>query len=257
MRELTLAEISPDGALRADFLALHAPWTERGLTRWLSLLESGSRRPVVVVGAFVDATLIGAVIGVWDRAPCDRFDDLIERTPDLEPTQRPTDGAWHLIAVTTSERAEVRNLGLARALLGCILATLRATGHGHVRTLSPALGLPALAATWPGSADDAVLHAARNDGRPALQVMRLHLGGGAMLERVLHQSRRDDSASGAINLRFCYATDPEERAVQKGRWQRWVAARGRALVLVGRLDDEPLYRAPALQDALVWSGPSG
>ena len=259
VREVALSEIAPDGAARSAFLELHAPWTGRGLTRWLSLLAPDARRPVLVVGAYDegDGALLGAVIGVWDEAPCERFDDLFEGLPGARhaPTDRPADGAWHLISVTTTESAEVRNLGLGRTLLGNILAILGATGHTRVCTMSPALGLPELAAVWPYGVDDAVLHAARADARPALQVMRLHLGGGATLDRVLHDSRRDDRASGGINLRFCYSTSPAERLAQKQRWQRWIAARAADLAIV-RDDYEgaPLYRAGAAEDALVWRG---
>lgn len=170
-------------------------------------------------------------------------------------TDRPADGAWHLIAVTTVERVHERGLGLGRLLLGRVLAALEAQGHRSACTLSPALGLPELAARWPGDLGDAILHAARSDGRPVLPVMRLHLGGGARLERVLHDSRRDDVASGRVNLRFCYSTAPEGRAAQRERWGRWVAARGVTLEPVGGdASGAGLYRAAAESDALVFDG---
>ncbi len=257
VREIPIIEIARSDTLRADFVALHRDWTERGLTRWLSLLDPQGRRPVLVMGAFDQHdTLLGAVIGVWHPRPCERFDDLFAPTARLV-TDRPADGAWHLIAVTTSEHARARNVGLARLLLGCILARLAATGHTRVRTLSPALGLPELARLWatderPVDLEDAVMHAARSDGRPVLQVMRLHLGGGAVLERVLLGSRADDLASGRVNLRFAYATDPDARLAQKERWQAWVARRAARLTRVH--DDfagEALYRAEAAADPLV------
>lgn len=255
--ELALSEIASEGSARSSFLALHAPWTERGLTRWLGLMRPEVERPVLVVGA-VDpdsAALLGAVIGVWNAAPVQRFDDLLEpcKAPGAtRATDRPAAGAWHLISVTTAERAEVRNLGLGRRLLTAILALLAATGHAHVCTMSPALGLPELMTVWPDGVDDAVLHAARADGRPALQVLRLHLGGGATLDRVLQDSRRDDHASGGINLRFCYATSPSERVAQKQRWQRWIASRAVDLKAVGAdFLGAPLFRANPAHDALV------
>ncbi len=257
VREIPVAEIAHFDTLRADFIALHREWTERGLTRWLSLLDPKGRRPVLVLGAFDQhETLLGAVIGVWHPTPCERFDDLFAPTA-YAVTDRPARGAWHLIAVTTSEHARARNLGLARLLLGCILGQLAATGHTRVRTLSPALGLPELAHHWHRSeplADlaDVVMHAARSDGRPVLQVMRLHLGGGAVLEQVLLDSRRDDVASGRVNLRFAYATDPDARVAQKERWLAWLMRRAAGLT---RLHDDfagdALYRASSEADHLV------
>jgi len=258
MREVELVEIRPDGPIRSDFLELHAPWIDRGLTRWLSLLDPGGRRPVVVVGAFAESglALLGAVIGVWSQRPCERFDELLEAPNGADTmrgvTDRPLGGAWHLISVTTTDAIEVRNTGLARRLVGDILMLLGATGHAFVRTLSPALGLPELNAIWPFGTDDAVMHAARSDGRPVLQVMRLHLGGGATLERVLHASRGDDQASGGISLRFRYATRSAERLLQKQRWRSWIDARASRLTrIVDEHEGGPLYRADPSHDPLV------
>lgn len=261
LREIDIASIGEGGALREQFLALHAEWIGRGLVRWLSLLSARGTRPVLVIGAFEGApraeqdALLGAVIGVWHHARCDRFDDLLEQDAGRSVTDRPADGVWHLIAVTTVPRVHERGLGLGRMLLGRVLAALEPYGHRTVCTLSPALGLPVLAAWWPGALGDAILHAARSDGRPLLPVMRLHLGGGARLERVLPQSRRDDTASGGVNLRFCYATSPEQRAAQRERWLRWIAARVEGLERVG-VDPmgDGVFRATAAPDALVFDG---
>lgn len=261
IREVAMREIGPGGELRPSFLALHASWVGRGLSRWLTLLDEGATRPVVVLGAFEVGTgvLLGAVIGVWNRERCDRFDDLLEQDAGRRVDERPSDGAWHLIAVTTVERLHERGLGLGRLLLGRVLAMLGAFGHHTVCTLSPALGLPELAARWPWGMDDAILRAARADARPFLAVMRLHLGGGARLERVLHDSRRDDVSSARVNLRFCYSTRPEERAAQRVRAQRWVEERARSLEMVARGDERgaALFRAVGAQDDLVWDGECG
>lgn len=261
LREIAMASIGEGGALREQFLALHAEWIGRGLVRWLSLLSARGTRPALVIGAFEGApaaeqtVLLGAVIGVWHHARCDRFDDLLEQDAGRSVTDRPEDGAWHLIAVTTVPLVHARGLGLGRILLGRVLAALEQDGHRTVCTLSPALGLPALAACWPGGLGDAILHAARSDGRPVLPVMRLHLGGGARLERVLPHSRRDDSASGGVNLRFCYPTSPEQRAAQRERWLRWIAARVGGLERVGvDAKGDDVFRAPAAPDGLVFDG---
>jgi hypothetical protein len=260
IRELALDEIRRGGRLRGEFLSLHATWLKQGMARWLLLLGPGAARPVIVLGAFDTLPsgtrrLVGGIIGVWSDRPVDRFDDLVDAPGGREATARPAAGAWHLISVTTAVERHGRGLGLGRALLGYVLALLGETGHQRVRTLSPAFGLVELAKIWQGGLEDAVVHAAREDGRPALQVLRLHLGGGARLERVLRDSRRDDAASLHVSLRFCYDTDPAGRALQKERWLRWIAGRERDLErLTPDFAGEPLFRAHGEHDALVWDG---
>jgi len=254
VREIRAEELVPGQPLREAFLALHDVWIGRGLVRWLALLRPDAPLPALIVGAFDRGRLDGVVLGIWSSEPCPRFDALFDITIGPGLTARPASGAWHLVSVTTAPSAAAHGLG--RHLLARVLSMLAATGHAEARTLSPALDLPHLAAVWPGSLEDAVLHAARPDGRPVMQVMRLHLGGGARLEAVLRSSRGDDAASGFSNLRFRYATDPTARAAQKERWQRWVAGRSQRYVPV--LDDyvgAPLVRAVG-DDRLVWDGPA-
>lgn len=253
IREITPEEITPGRPLREAFLELHAVWIDRGLKRWLALLRPDAPLPSMLVGAFAGTALEGVVIGIWADAPCDRFDSLFDIEVGPGIAARPRRGAWHLISVTTAPSAGAHGLG--RHLLARVLVALDATGHREARTLSPAVGLPELAAAWPGSLEDAVLHAARTDGRPVLQVMRLHLGGGARLEAVLRRSRSEDAASGFVNLRFRYATDPVARSAQKERWQRWIAARsGTSTPVADGFDGAPLVRAVG-DDRLVWDGP--
>jgi GNAT superfamily N-acetyltransferase len=251
IRELALAEIAEGGPLRPAFLGVHHQWLERGLTRWLTLFEPGTARPILVLGALSGDTLLGAIVGVWDPHPCDRFDALLESGTALPQRARPGQGAWHLIAVTTLEDERTRGLGLGRTLLSHMLTRLAALGHRAVWTLSPVLGLPRLLARWPTGPEalaDAILHAAMADGRPALPIMRLHLGAGARLEAILPDSRHDDADSAHANLRFRYDTDPRERETQKARWTRWVAARSTALTELA----EDLWQARAdREDALV------
>jgi len=232
IREIALHELTPGAPLQAAFRMLHREWHARGVSRWLDLLSVRGAHPVVVFGAFADhgRVLVGAVVGVWSAAPIERFDDLFDAPPAVaRALARPRGGAWHLIAVTTDPRREVRGLGLGRALLARVLGWAADGGHRIVRTLSPALGLPELLADWPHGRVDAVTRAARRDGKPVLQVLRLHLGGGASLERILPQSRANDRASAHVTLRFRYATDPDARRRQRERWKAWCAARAEAI----------------------------
>jgi len=238
IREILLSEIAPAGRgpagwLRDAFLTLHGEWTARGVGRWLDLLRQDGPHPVVVFGAFAgrsEPRLVGAVVGVWASTPIARFDDLFELAGGVGvATRRPPGGAWHLIAVTTDPTRERRGLGLGRLLLGRALAWARDRGHEEVRTLSPALGLPELVARGSGDVLEALRTTARADGRPVLQVLRLHMGGGARLERVLLDSRRDDRMSGAVTLRFLYPTDPVARLDQRAAFVAWCGVRAAAI----------------------------
>jgi len=256
IREISLPELE-DPVIRAAFLALHSTWIERGMKRWLSLVSPFGTRPVIVLGTFEGRDeMTGVIIAVWNDSPCERFDDLLER-PGLGRTEsRPNIGSWHLISVTTLEDRQSQGLGMGRLLLGQMLSMLGSMGHRHAYTLSPAFGITELMSRWSGSIEDAVLHAAREDARPLLTVMRLHLGGGARLQRVLHESRAEDVASLRLSLRFIYSTDGKVRAQQKERWLRWIACRAEHLSLVTpEFDNLPLYRADGTHDALVWDGP--
>ena len=160
-------------------------------------------------------------------------------------------GAWHLIALTT-DPGVVHEID--RPLLARALAWARGRGHSHVRTLSSASGLPALvrssAALANGSAlAEVVATTMDGDGRPALPVARFHLAEGAVLERVLLQSRRDDVGSDGVSLRFCYATDATTRLTQAERYVRWVRTRGR-LVSEGRAEalGHDLFRLAMTED---------
>ncbi|MCC6625745.1 MAG: GNAT family N-acetyltransferase [Deltaproteobacteria bacterium] len=266
IREILLSEIAPPGRgepgwLYEDFRTLHSEWTARGASRWLGLLRQDGPHPVVVFGAFTGRSsprLVGAVVGVWASAPVARFDDLFEGSGAASATRRPPGGVWHFIAVTTDPTRELRGLGLGRLLLGRALSWARDRGHEEVRTLSPALGLPELVASWPGDLIDAVRTSARPDGRPVLQVLRLHLGGGARLERVLVGSRRDDRASGAVTLRFVYPTDPTLRQERRAAFQAWCDARASAIREgEGVRLEADLYRVETpLDGVVILEGPS-
>ncbi|MFO0748716.1 MAG: GNAT family N-acetyltransferase [Myxococcota bacterium] len=249
IREVELAELEPGGLLHGPFAALHREWIARGFSRWLSFVRHDGPHPTVVFGAFVHGQLAGAVVGIWGPGPIPRFDLLFEHAYG-PATSRPRRGAWHLIAVTTDPASEVRGLGLGRALLGRALAWASAQGFDVVRTLSPAVGLAELAARWPRDRHDAITTASRPDGRPALQVLRLHLGGGAILERVLSASRRDDLASAQVTLRFLYETAPLARARRRDAWQAWCDERA-AAIASGRAElvAPGLYRVTTEADA--------
>jgi len=261
LRELSLGELDPTSpsSLRAPFLALHVAWVSRGAGRWLDLVHVDGPHPIVVFGAFIGSAperLVGAVVGVWGPAPIDRFDDLFEGGTG-PASSRPLGGAWHMIAVTTSPSHELRGMGVGRLLLGRALSWARAGGHEVVRTLSPAIGLPELAARWPRGADDAIARSCRADGKPVLQVMRLHLGGGAALERVLHASRSDDAESGHVTLRFIYPTDVAQRTRRLEALRRWYDRRA-ALIGAGRAEvvGRDLFRVETPDDATFVPDPT-
>jgi hypothetical protein len=254
VREVPLSELVEGSTLHAELMALHEPWLSRGMKRWLTLLSPRSTRPVMVLGDFepLSGELLAAIVAVWHEAPCVRFDDLLERDAGSQATARPSGGLWHFISVTTQEDL---GLGMGRALLGQMLTKLARMGHPHACSLSPIFDLRSMLGRWSGNVEDVVLHAAREDGRPVLQTMRLHLASGARLERVLHESRRDDKASLRVTLRFGYATDAAVRAQQKQRWHRWIAARaGSMSMLSSEFDTQALYRADLAHDAMIWDG---
>lgn len=267
VREIGLGELVPGAPLRKEFEALHEAWIGRGVARWLSWIDPGGPHPIVVLAAFGSSfegaagALQAVLIGLWAPAPIDRFDTLFEVPPDRfeggRAGLRPEGGCWHFIAVTARPGVTPTHLGLGRLLVGHALEWVRARGHREARTLSPVVGLPALEQLWRvagrsgASLARIVARSALADGRPYLQILRLHLGGGARLERVLGQSRRDDAASGMANLRFVYSTDPAVRAVQRERWTVWCRGRADAMAdglgtRLGAIGDDEIWYAPAL-----------
>lgn len=276
IREIALTELSRGTPLRTEFEALHVAWIGRGVARWLEWIDPAGPHPLVVLGAFGSGAVLQAVvIGLWAQGPIARFDALFDASPpgaDGPPgpraVLRPSGGAWHFIAVTARPGMAPTHggLGLGRLLVGHALDWVRARGHAEARTLSPVVGLPALASAWRAGTPETslarvVMRSALRDGRPWLQILRLHLGGGARLERVLEGSRRDDGASGMANLRFVYATEPADRAAQRERWSGWCRAREQAMasgrgVQLGEIDGEELWSAPALAaDGDVFADP--
>lgn len=264
IREIALTELAPGAPFRAEFEALHEVWTGRGVARWLTWLDPAGPHPMMVLGAFGPAgELHAALIGLWAPVPIDRFDALFDVHPSgsggARAALRPDGGCWHFIAVTARPGVASAHVGLGRMLVGHALEWVRARGHREARTLSPVLGLPALTETWRAAGQEGatlaqvVMSSALRDGRPWLQILRLHLGGGARLERVLEQSRSDDAASGMANLRFVYATEPAARAAQRERWAGWCRARAHAMAAglgsrLGEIGGEELWCAPVLND---------
>ncbi len=223
-----------------------------------------------------DLGWLGAIVGVWSARPVERFDDLLESCAggDRRGASRPMGGAWHLIAATVSEAA--RGMDLGRRLVGAALSWVQAlSSDARVFTLSPAEGLPWLVeqaqSFWEGGAAGAalswaepsfvgmipyVIHSvSREDGTPALAILRLHLGAGAALDRVLYRSRADEHRGGGVNLRFAYALEATEREDQRAHYRRWCAARaqaireGRAIPMGG---EEPLWWVTGFEDIRIW-----
>ncbi len=265
LAEVPLARMGPGGDLRPSFVGLQRPWTRRGVHRWLDLVDPAGRWPVAVLGALPASgapALAGALVALWASEPLERFDDLFDRPrgPAGDASRRPQGGIWHFISVTTDPRARGADLG--RRLVEVALDWVRATsGADEARTLSPAVGLPDLAkrvapgAPFERAAMVALRAAAREDGSPVMPIVRLHLGAGAWLERVLFDSRRDDVDSGAVTLRFAYAVDAHRRDAQRRRYGDWCAARARA-VAAGQASPggEGVWLAPDRVDADLVAG---
>lgn len=235
-REFSLQELREPQTWQ-QFLHIQQPWIEAGVTRWLQLLsplpsEKPLNHPVFVLGAALQTQpdrLLGTLVGTWQEAPIARFDDLLEKPlehPHLA-TDRPLDGVWHFIAVTVAHEAEGQHLG--RALVGAGLAWLDHNApHARARTLSPAVGLPKLmelVENLPNPQREAILHLADDQGRPLLEILRLHLGAGATLEAILPDSRRDEVRSGRVTLRFAYEREPDKREQQKLAYHAWIERR--------------------------------
>ena len=235
--QLTLDEVPltalRTGALWASFLHVQAPWIAAGVTRWLDLVRSDGPWPVFVVAAQrpeQPETLLGTIVGVWAPAPVSRFDDLLDNVAPrgLRGADRPSDGVWHFIAATVDPAAEGMNLG--RQLVGAALTWMETnTGPDALaRTLSPAVGLPELAA-WVADMPDpihaAIYGLANAKGQPALEILRLHLGAGARLDAVLRESRGDEVRSGRVTLRFAYDRAADHRQAQADAYRAWIAGR--------------------------------
>ena len=200
-----LEDIAPDGPLREAFIALQAPWTERGVSRWLGLLTPASSRPLLVNGAWSredEPRLVGTMVGLWHPTVLDRFDTVFEpeATPSLSADARPDHGCWHFISVTIAQGWQGRGLG--RRMVRHALQSLRECSPKVIaRTLSPALGLADALGTSDGaSVSPAVLEAAVH----GLPIVRFHCANGATLDAILPGSRSDDLASARVNLRFAY-----------------------------------------------------
>lgn len=236
--ELPLDRVGPAGDLRPAFLRVQQPWVDDGIARWLDLVAPAGGWPVTVLAAWTDDApdrLLATLVGVWAPAPIDRFDDLLEgrAVPAHSGTDRPSGGVWHFIAVTTAP--EAKDLSLSRPLLAEGLAWVtRVSPTALARTLSPAVGLPALAERLQDgdfrTRAQAVLRRLSDvRGRPALPILSLHPGAGATLEKVLWDSRADEIRSGRVTLRFAYPLDPQEREANRQRFQAWVARRAEAV----------------------------
>jgi hypothetical protein len=219
-------------------VAVQRPWQERGVSAWVDLVRPDGPWPVVVFGASAAAVpLLGTLVAVWAPAPLDRFDDLYDAVcpGGHRGGDRPRGGVWHFIAVT--RRAQARGLRVGRRLVAAALAWVACHDPGAgARTLSPAVGLPELVratASRLGGAsvgpDVALRRASDGAGRPFLPILRLHLGAGAWLERVLIASRRGDADSGGVTLRFAYSLDPVAREARADAYRDWVGDRQRAI----------------------------
>ncbi len=282
--EVPLDKMDVDGAERRAFVQLHHSWIAAGVTRWFSLLQAEGGWPVFLLVARDEQIAketdplgwLGAIVGVWSPRPVERFDDLLENRAGAGwcGASRPMGGAWHLIAATVGEAA--RGMDLGRRLVVAALDWVQSlSSEARVFTLSPADGLPSLVehaqGFWEGGASGAALSWAepsfvgmvpyvihtlsREDGTPALAILRLHLGAGAALDRVLYRSRADEQRGGGVNLRFAYAMKPEQREEQRAYYRRWCAARaaairdGRAILMGG---EEPLWWVTGFQDPRIW-----
>ena len=235
IEEVPLQRIAPHGDLRTRFIEVQHPWINRGVDRWISLLEPTSHWPVRVTGAFdSEGLLLATLVRVFSPFTLDRFDRLFERGAHRSPHEpcRPT---WHFIAVTRHE--DGRGLGLGRKLVKATLDLVsQQTPDAYVCTLSPAVGIKKL--TTQLQPDDGwtrdtalrtIREASHTDGKPLLPVLRLHLAAGAALDAVLWQSRQDDVDSGNITLRFTYALEQEARSEAMARYMAWVAERARTI----------------------------
>lgn len=239
---LPAERVAPGGDLRQAFLRVEEPWRERGLTRWFELVRPDGPWPVAIVGAWPEGRpqdLQGTIVAVWAPRLLARFDDLLEASGASRPVAEgwPRGGAWHFIAVTTLPTARGTGLGrrLARAALGELAERDPST---TICTLSPAIGLARLAERvdagsgaedFRGRVRAVLLRGADEEGRPLLPIQRFHLGNGATLGAILFDSRRDDSSSGRVTLRFHYPLDPEARRANLEAFGRGVEDRRRRL----------------------------
>lgn len=261
--EIQLTELRARPELWQAFLAVQAPWLQAGVTRWLDLVRAEGPWPAFVIAARRPERpehLLGTIVGIWAQTPVERFDDLLEKRCPLGyvGADRPSDGVWHFIAATAAPDAE--GLGLGRKLVGAALEWLdHFAPQAQARTLSPAVGLPALLAALgdPRAIPEAVMHLANAEGQPALEILRLHLGAGATLDAILPASRRDEVRSAGVTLRFAYARDPTALAAQKLRYRAWLARRAAAIAAgEGRpVADSGRWQVDDLADADVL-GPS-
>jgi GNAT superfamily N-acetyltransferase len=241
IRTISLAEREPGGALNEAFLDLQHAWMERGVTRWFSLVEKESTRPMVVFGGFDESQrLIGTLVMVWAHEALERFDELFnspQRRNQNEATQI-GGGVWHLIGVT--RHPEIEGEGIGKALLAHGLKWVRQrSGEPLVRTLSPAFGLSELLERIGGSGPmesqvkKAICQCAWSDGRPLLKVLRYHLSGGARLSRVLLDSRATDALSAQVTLSFQYPLRGFVRDMQVNAYEGWVTRRKSRINLSG------------------------
>lgn len=234
----------PEFAAAFDALC-DADWQAAGVWRWRDFLRSDGPHPMVVIAQRdAAATLLGVIVGLWQPAVVNRFDDLFDAPTELSPRWRdelgwPIGGFWHLIALTVAPAA--RGSGAQQALVAAALGwVLDRGGVAQVRTLSPAQGLPeaaALVASLPAYAasspevqmQQAIAGLCDEKGRPWLPILRVHPSNGADLEAVLFDSRADEVRSGCVTLRFAYHRSADARAAQFAALQAWVAARATAI----------------------------
>jgi hypothetical protein len=88
-----------------------------------------------------------------------------------------------------------------------------------------------------------------------LPILRVHPPRGAVLEAVLWNSRRDETRSANVTLRFAYDLDAKVRAFRAAGYRRWVAARKR-LIDGGKAIPAPLpgtFWLPDCGDGAVFS----
>ncbi|MFT7582211.1 MAG: GNAT superfamily N-acetyltransferase, partial [Myxococcota bacterium] len=230
IREMVLSELR--GALWPRFVTLQAPWTERGMSRWLTLIKPDGPHPTLVVGAFAGDLLVGTLVGFWSSTPLARFDDLFGEMVGVPASTRPEGGVWHLVGVTLDPRARGRDLG--RAIVSTALACIARQRGTDVCTMSPAFGLAALGQRLSslGISDPlgaAVWRLTDSQGRPALPVMRLHMGAGASLAALVRESRHDDAQSARCNLRFVYPRTDVATVAGKRQYAAWLERRRRAI----------------------------
>lgn len=276
--EVPLQDFDKDETSYQAFLEIHRSWASAGVTRWFSLLRADGDWPIFVLAAKEEGRpngpWLGSIVGVWSSRPIDRFDDLLEMRSGLMGAARPKGGAWHLIAATVSPKAQGMDLG--RRLVGAALDWIKQlSSDARAFTLSPADGLPGLVEQiqvfWEGSAAGAsmsamepgfvsmvpyVIHSVcRGDGMPALPILRLHLGAGASLDRVLFHSRADEIRGGGVNFRFAYSLDASVRLARKEHYLRWCEARAQAIRdgdahRIGNKDG--LWWVVGFQDPMIW-----